>query len=59
MNRRLVFVAVIAALSAAALAFSGAFDVVESRVSPGAPAPDFRAVTLDTNSRIASANRCV
>lgn len=49
MNRRLVVGAVVAAVSAVALAFSGAFDVIESRVAPGAPAPDFSAVTLDAN----------
>ena len=48
MNRRTIFVAAVAAASAAVLAFSGAFDVVESRVAPGAPAPDFHAVTLDS-----------
>jgi thiol-disulfide isomerase/thioredoxin len=48
-NRRVLLVAAIVAVSAAALAFSGAFDVVESRVAPGAPAPDFRAATLDAN----------
>jgi cytochrome c biogenesis protein CcmG/thiol:disulfide interchange protein DsbE len=49
MNRRAIFVAVVVAACAAVLAFSGAFDVVESRVAPGAPAPDFRAVTLDAH----------
>ena len=47
MNRRTIVVAGVAAVSAAVLALSGAFDVVESRVAPGAQAPDFRAVTLD------------
>ena len=49
MNRRTIFVSVVIAASAAALAFSGAFDVVESRVAPGSSAPDFRAVTLDAH----------
>ena len=31
------------------LAYTGAFDTVASRVSPGSPAPDFRAVTLDAH----------
>lgn len=30
-----------------AVAYSGVFGTAESRVSPGSPAPDFRAVTLD------------
>ena len=49
MNRRLIIVVIVAAVAATALAFSGAFDVVESRVAPGAPAPDFSAVTLGAN----------
>ena len=49
MNRRTVFIAAVAAASAAVLALSGAFDVVESKVAPGAPAPEFRAVTLDAH----------
>ena len=31
------------------LAYAGAFDTAPSRVSPGSPAPDFRAVTLDAH----------
>lgn len=31
------------------LAYAGAFDTTPSRVSPGSPAPDFRAVTLDAH----------
>lgn len=49
MNRRGIIVVIFAAVAVAVLAFSGAFDVVESRVAPGAPAPDFRAVTLDAH----------
>lgn len=41
----LIGVAVLAA--AGLLAWSGAFSTSPSGVSPGAPAPDFRAVTLD------------
>jgi len=42
----LVGLAVVVA-SITGLAWAGAFDTTTSRVSPGAPAPDFRAVTLD------------
>jgi thiol-disulfide isomerase/thioredoxin len=49
MNRRAIFVAVAVVASASVLALSGAFDVRESRVAPGAAAPDFRAVTLDAH----------
>jgi thiol-disulfide isomerase/thioredoxin len=31
------------------LEYSGAFETVSSSVSPGSPAPDFRAVTLDAH----------
>ena len=44
----LVSVAIVAA-TITGLAYAGAFDIVTSRVSPGAPAPDFRAVTLDAH----------
>ena len=47
MNRGVIVTAVLVAGAAAALAYSGAFELAESRVAPGAPAPDFRAVTLD------------
>ena len=45
--RRLTIAIVAVALLVTALAYAGAFDLATSRVSPGAPAPDFRAVTLD------------
>ena len=38
---------VVVVASITGLAWAGAFDTTRSRVSPGAPAPDFRAVTLD------------
>lgn len=34
-------------VSIGGMTYAGAFDIAESRVSPGSPAPDFRAVTLD------------
>jgi len=37
------------AVSVGGLSYSGAFDTVASSVSPGSPAPDFRAVTLDAH----------
>ena len=37
------------AVSIVGLGYSGAFDTVSSAVSPGSPAPDFRAVTLDAH----------
>jgi thiol-disulfide isomerase/thioredoxin len=40
-------VAVVATITG--LAYAGAFDTTTSRVSPGSPAPDFRAVTLDAH----------
>jgi cytochrome c biogenesis protein CcmG/thiol:disulfide interchange protein DsbE len=46
-NRGVIVTAVVVAGAAAALTYSGAFELAESRVAPGAPAPDFRAVTLD------------
>lgn len=49
MNRGLLVTAVVVAGAAAALAYSGAFELAESRVAPGSPAPDFRAVTLDAH----------
>ena len=49
MSRRGILVIIVAAVSTAVLALSGAFDTVESRVAPGAPAPDFHAVTLDAH----------
>ena len=39
---------VVVVASITGLAWAGAFDTTRSRVSPGAPAPDFRAVTLDS-----------
>ena len=49
MNRRLLVGVGIAFAAAVGLAYSGAFRIAESRVAPGAPAPDFRAVTLDAS----------
>ena len=49
MNRRLLVTLAGIGIIAAGVAYSGAFRVVESRVAPGAPAPDFRAVTLDAH----------
>jgi cytochrome c biogenesis protein CcmG/thiol:disulfide interchange protein DsbE len=46
MSRGVIVTAVVVAGAAAALAYSGAFELAESRVAPGAAAPDFRAVTL-------------
>lgn len=45
--RRLTIGVVAVVLLATGLGYAGAFDLATSRVSPGAPAPDFRAVTLD------------
>src|SRR5688572_17211190 len=39
---------VVVVASITGLAWAGAFDTTTSRVSPGAPAPDFHAVTLDS-----------
>ena len=47
-RRLLVGVALVVAVMAG-LSYAGAFDVSASRVSPGSPAPDFRAVTLDAH----------
>ena len=49
MNRRLLLALAAIAVLAGALAYSGAFKVAESRVAPGAPAPEFRAMTLDAH----------
>jgi peroxiredoxin len=49
MNRRVLVGSAAVVASAAVLAYSGAFDVKVSRVAPGSPAPDFRAVTLDAH----------
>lgn len=46
-TRRLTVILTGVVLVATGLAYTGAFDPAVSRVSPGAPAPDFRAVTLD------------
>ncbi len=46
-RRVLIGLAVIVA-SITGLAYAGAFGIATSRVSPGAPAPDFKAVTLDS-----------
>jgi peroxiredoxin len=45
--RRVAFGIVTAATLIVGLSFAGAFETRESRVAPGAPAPDFRAATLD------------
>jgi peroxiredoxin len=45
--RRLTIAIVAVVLLVTGLAYAGAFDMAASRVSPGSPAPDFRAVTLD------------
>lgn len=47
MTRRLLVGLVAVAAAIAGLSYAGAFDITPSRVSPGSPAPDFRAVTLD------------
>ena len=47
MTRRILIGLVVIAASITALVYVGAFEVTPSRVSPGSPAPDFRAVTLD------------
>ena len=45
--RRLMIIAAAVVLAVTGLAWAGAFELSVSRVSPGSPAPDFRAVTLD------------
>ena len=45
--RRLAIAIAAVVLLVTGLAYAGAFDLATSRVSPGSPAPDFRAVTLD------------
>ena len=45
--RRVAFALVLLAGSLIGLSYAGAFETRESRVAPGAPAPDFHAVTLD------------
>ena len=47
--RRVAFVVVTAVALVVGLSYAGAFETRDSRVAPGAPAPDFRAVTLDAN----------
>jgi cytochrome c biogenesis protein CcmG/thiol:disulfide interchange protein DsbE len=47
-TRRLTAIVTGVILLATGLAYAGAFDPAVSRVSPGSPAPDFRAVTLDS-----------
>jgi peroxiredoxin len=47
MTRRALISFGVVAASIGGLVYAGAFNVAESRVSPGSPAPDFRAVTLD------------
>lgn len=49
MSRRVMIVMAGVVASVTGLAYAGAFDTVASRVSPGSPAPDFRAVTLDAH----------
>jgi cytochrome c biogenesis protein CcmG/thiol:disulfide interchange protein DsbE len=47
MMRRVAIVGALVAASIIGLSYAGAFETAESRVRPGAMAPDFRAVTLD------------
>jgi thiol-disulfide isomerase/thioredoxin len=47
MSRRILIALVLVVASITGLAYAGAFDTSVSAVSPGSPAPDFRAVTLD------------
>lgn len=53
MSRRLLAGVAVAAVSLGALVWGGALAPATSRVSPGAPAPDFRAVTLDPVTPVA------
>jgi thiol-disulfide isomerase/thioredoxin len=46
--QRLVVATAIVAAAVTGLTYAGAFATTVSAVSPGAPAPDFRAFTLDT-----------
>lgn len=48
-GRRVLIGFALVVASIGGLAYAGAFDVATSRVSPGAPAPDFKAVTLDAS----------
>jgi thiol-disulfide isomerase/thioredoxin len=48
-TRRLLVSLIAVAATITGLAYAGAFEIAPSRVSPGAPAPDFRAVTLDAH----------
>jgi cytochrome c biogenesis protein CcmG/thiol:disulfide interchange protein DsbE len=47
--RRIAIVMIAVAASAAGLSYAGAFETRESRVGPGAAAPDFQAQTLDAH----------
>jgi thiol-disulfide isomerase/thioredoxin len=49
MNRRWFVAVGVVVASLLSLILSGAFSTSPSRVSPGSPAPDFRAVTLDAH----------
>ena len=49
MTRRLSIIALGVVLLITGLAYAGAFDLAVSRVGPGSPAPNFRAVTLDAH----------
>jgi thiol-disulfide isomerase/thioredoxin len=49
MSRRVLIGVGALAVSIGGLGYYGAFDTVSSSVSPGSPAPDFRAVTLDAH----------
>jgi len=49
MSRRVLVVVAGVILSITGLAYAGAFNTIASRVSPGSPAPDFHAITLDTH----------
>ena len=48
MRKVLVALAVVVA-AITGLAYAGAFEIATSRVTPGSPAPDFRAATLDAH----------
>jgi thiol-disulfide isomerase/thioredoxin len=47
--RKVLLSLAVVAATITGLTYAGAFDIATSRVSPGAPAPDFRAVTLDAH----------
>jgi len=47
--RKVLLSLAVVAATITGLTYAGAFDIATSRVSPGSPAPDFRAVTLDAH----------